>query len=43
LEVRETEREAGNYDRADRLRDRLNALGVTVEDEGSGVTYRIDR
>jgi cysteinyl-tRNA synthetase len=42
LSIREKERVAGNYDRADGLRDRLDALGVTVEDEGDGVTYRID-
>ncbi|MFB6227835.1 MAG: cysteine--tRNA ligase [Halobacteriales archaeon] len=42
LSIREEERAAGNYDRADSLRDRLDGLGVTVEDEGDGVTYRID-
>ena len=40
LDVRETEREAGNYDRADDLRDDLEALGVTVEDGDDGPTYR---
>jgi cysteinyl-tRNA synthetase len=43
LSVREAERAAGNYDRADDLRDRLDALGVVVEDEGDDVTYRVDR
>jgi len=43
LEVREEERAAGNYDRGDDLRDRLEALGVTVEDEGGETTYRIER
>ena len=43
LDVRGEERAAGNYDRADRLRDRLEDLGVTVEDESDGVSYRIDR
>jgi cysteinyl-tRNA synthetase len=43
LSVREEERAAGNYDRADDLRDRLDALGVTVEDEGGDTAYRIDR
>ncbi|ADJ15076.1 cysteine--tRNA ligase [Halalkalicoccus jeotgali] len=43
LEVREAEREAGNYERADALREDLEALGVTVEDEaeGEGTTYRL--
>ena len=36
VEVREREREAGNYERADELRDRLEALGVEVEDTDDG-------
>ena len=40
LGVREQEREAGNYDRADALRDDLEALGVEVQDTGDGVEYR---
>jgi cysteinyl-tRNA synthetase len=40
LDVREQERAAGNYERADDLRDRLEALGVTVEDTDDGPTYR---
>ncbi|WP_251330800.1 cysteine--tRNA ligase [Haloplanus pelagicus] len=40
LDVREAEREAGNYARADRLRDDLEALGITVEDGDDGPTYR---
>jgi cysteinyl-tRNA synthetase len=40
LDVREAEREAGNYERADDLRDRLEALGITVEDEGNETTFR---
>ncbi len=40
LAVREEERAAGNYDRADELRDRLEALGVTVEDGDDGASYR---
>ncbi|MFC6988280.1 cysteine--tRNA ligase [Haloplanus sp. GCM10025708] len=40
LDVRETEREAGNYERADELRDELEALGVDVEDSADGPTYR---
>ena len=43
LSVREEERAAGNYDRGDDLRDRLDALGVAVEDEGDDVAFRIDR
>jgi cysteinyl-tRNA synthetase len=41
LEVREGEREAGNYDRADALRDELQALGVEVGDSDDGPTYRL--
>jgi cysteinyl-tRNA synthetase len=33
-------REAGNYERADELRDELDALGVDVEDAPDGATYR---
>jgi cysteinyl-tRNA synthetase len=40
LEVREAEREAGNYDRADDLRDELEALGVTIEDTDDGPVAR---
>ncbi|MFD1634233.1 cysteine--tRNA ligase [Haloplanus ruber] len=40
LDVRAAEREAGNYERADELRDDLEALGVTVEDGADGTTYR---
>jgi cysteinyl-tRNA synthetase len=40
LDVREQEREAGNYDRADALRDDLEALGVEVEDGADGTTVR---
>jgi cysteinyl-tRNA synthetase len=42
LEVREAEREAGNYDRADDLRDRLAALGVEVQDSEDGPSYRFE-
>jgi len=41
LRVREQEREAGNYERADELRDELEALGVEVQDTDDGPTYRI--
>ena len=41
LNVREREREAGNYDRADALRSDLKALGVTVEDDADGTSYRL--
>jgi len=40
LDLREAYREAGNYDDADRLRDALESLGVTVEDTDDGATYR---
>src|SRR6056297_413282 len=41
LDVREAEREAGNYDRADELRDELEALGIEVQDTDEGATYRL--
>jgi cysteinyl-tRNA synthetase len=40
LRVREQERAAGNYDRADELRDDLESLGVEVQDTDDGPTYR---
>ncbi len=40
LEVRDEERDAGNYERADALRERLADTGVTVEDTDDGVEYR---
>jgi cysteinyl-tRNA synthetase len=42
LDVREAERAAGNYDRADELRDELEALGVEVQDTDDGPSYRIE-
>ncbi|WP_436936108.1 cysteine--tRNA ligase [Halovenus marina] len=42
LEIREREREAGNYERADELRDDLEALGVEVQDTDEGPTYRLE-
>ena len=41
LDVRERERAADNYDRADELRDELEALGVEVQDTDDGPTYRL--
>ncbi|WP_408958663.1 cysteine--tRNA ligase [Natrinema sp. 74] len=41
LEVRERERAAGNYERADELRDELAALGIEVQDTDDGATYRL--
>jgi len=41
LDVREAEREAGNYERADELRDELEAVGVEVQDSPEGPTYRL--
>jgi cysteinyl-tRNA synthetase len=41
LDIREEAREEGNYERADELRDRLESLGVTVEDTDEGSTYRL--
>jgi cysteinyl-tRNA synthetase len=40
LDVREREREAGNWERSDALRDDLEALGIDVEDGDDGPTYR---
>jgi len=40
LDLREAERAAGNYERADELRDGLEALGVEVQDTDEGPTYR---
>ncbi|WP_435178691.1 cysteine--tRNA ligase [Halorussus sp. AFM4] len=42
LDVREREREAGNYDRADELRDDLQALGVEVQDTDDGAEFRLE-
>jgi cysteinyl-tRNA synthetase len=42
LDVREAEREAGNYDRADELRDALREVGVEIEDGPDGATYRFE-
>ncbi|RDI70854.1 cysteine--tRNA ligase [Halopelagius longus] len=42
LDVREAEREAGNYDRADELRDELAALGVEVQDSDDGPAFRFE-
>jgi cysteinyl-tRNA synthetase len=42
LELREAERAAGNYDRADDLRDQLASLGISVEDTDDGVAYRFE-
>ena len=41
LDIREQERDAGNYERADELRDELEALGVEVQDTDDGPTYRL--
>ena len=43
LDVREHERESGNYDRADELRAELEGLGVEVQDTDDGPTYRLPR
>jgi cysteinyl-tRNA synthetase len=42
LDVREAEREAGNYQRADELRDALREVGVEIEDRPDGATYRFE-
>jgi len=41
LDVREAERDAGNYERADELRDEVEALGVEVQDTDDGPTFRL--
>ncbi|MFW6383868.1 MAG: cysteine--tRNA ligase [Halodesulfurarchaeum sp.] len=41
LAVREREREAGNYESADEIRDRLEALGVEVQDTDEGPQFRL--
>jgi cysteinyl-tRNA synthetase len=41
LDLREHERASGNYDRADALRDDLEALGIEVQDTDDGPTYRL--
>jgi cysteinyl-tRNA synthetase len=41
VSLREEERAAGAYDRADALREDLERLGVTVEDGADGPTYRL--
>ncbi len=41
LAVREEERAAGNYDRADELRAELESLGVEVQDTDDGPNYRL--
>ena len=40
LELREQEREEGNYDRADELRADLEALGIEVQDTDDGPEFR---
>ncbi len=42
LSVREQERAAGNYDRADQLRAGLGELGVEVQDTDDGPEYRFE-
>jgi len=34
-------REAGQYDMADQIRNRLRSVGITLEDGVDGVRYRI--
>jgi cysteinyl-tRNA synthetase len=41
LELREEERAAGNYERADALRNALTDFGVEVEDTDDGPVYRL--
>jgi cysteinyl-tRNA synthetase len=41
LDVRQQERDSGNYQRADDLRDDLEALGVEVQDTDDGPEFRL--
>jgi cysteinyl-tRNA synthetase len=41
LSIREDERAAGNYERADELREDLEALGVEVQDTDDGPEFRL--
>ncbi len=41
LSVREREREAGNYEMADAIRDELEALGIEVQDTDDGPKFRL--
>ncbi len=43
LALREQERAAGRFERADEIRDELAELGILVEDTEDGATYRIVR
>lgn len=43
IEVRRDLREARQWALADQIRDRLSALGVSVEDTAQGATWRFDR
>jgi len=43
LAVREEERAAGNFERADAIRADLESLGIEVQDSDSGPSYRVDR
>jgi cysteinyl-tRNA synthetase len=42
LNVRERERDSGNYERADDLRDELEALGIEVHDTDTGPEFRLE-
>ena len=42
LERREADREAGDYERADEIRDSLADLGVAVQDSDDGPTFRFE-
>jgi cysteinyl-tRNA synthetase len=41
IELRDEARKEKAFDRADAIRDRLQSLGVSVEDTPSGVRWRI--
>lgn len=41
LSLRESERDAGNYEKADEIRSTLESIGISVEDEDDGVTYHL--
>jgi cysteinyl-tRNA synthetase len=39
LSIRDDARDAGEYAKADALRETLESMGITVEDQENGVTY----
>ncbi len=42
IELRAEARKDKNYAMSDRIRDGLNAIGVTIEDRKEGTTWRVE-